>query len=57
MTPRERLLIRRLMVLASVLVSLMVAATLWLALQDVGRGPQPRPPGPDSSSGPPAGSP
>ncbi len=52
MSPRDRKLMGRLMIVASVLVGLMVAAMLWTTLQSGGRGPAPGPPQPGAPSEP-----
>ena len=54
MRPRDRRLIQRSMLLASLLVGLMLAAMVWTAVQEATRGPAPTPPGMGTSPGPPA---
>jgi hypothetical protein len=49
MVPGERRLIRRLMLVATVLVALMLAATVWSILQS--RGPTASPPGGSATGG------
>jgi hypothetical protein len=53
MRPHERKLIRRLMIVATVLVAVMAVAMIWTALQSGGRGPAS---GPRDPTAAPAGS-
>jgi hypothetical protein len=56
MGPRERRLVRRTMMVATVLVALMVAAMVWAVLRNGSRGLAPRPEDTSSSPGSSAGS-
>jgi hypothetical protein len=51
MGPRERRLVRRTMMVATVLVALMVAAMVWAVLRNGSRGLAPRPEDAGTSSG------
>ena len=52
MTPRERRIIGRLLIVASVLMAAMVAAMFWTALQSETRTPPPSQPGAGEGAGP-----